>query len=88
MPDDGPASSRVRAFGAGLPATAGHPGRSFRFLAAAGVTIEVMATSEIRTSCAVAESDGIKALEAVHAGFQLGGSECHQAQGTESTLEA
>jgi aspartate kinase len=52
------------------------------------VNIELIATSEIRTSCVVAESDGVKALEAVHAGFQLGGSECHQAQGTESPLEA
>jgi aspartate kinase len=36
----------------------------------------------------VAETDGIKALEAVHAGFKLGGTECHQPQGTESPLEA
>jgi aspartate kinase len=86
--EDGPAIARVSAVGAGMPATAGTAGRMFRFLAEAGVNIELIATSEIRTSCVVAESDGIKALEAVHAGFQLGGPECHQAQGTESPLEA
>jgi aspartate kinase len=86
--EDGPAIARVSAIGAGMPATAGTAGRMFRFLAEANVNIELIATSEIRTSCVVAETDGIKALEAVHAGFKLGGTECHQAQGTESPLEA
>ena len=85
--EDGPAIARVSAVGAGMPATAGTAGRMFRYLADAGVNIEMIATSEIRTSCVVAESDGIAALQAVHAGFQLGGSTCHQAQGTESPLE-
>ncbi|QNI83927.1 aspartate kinase/ monofunctional class [Synechococcus sp. PROS-7-1] len=82
--EDGPAIARVSAVGAGMPATAGTAGRMFRYLADAGVNIEMIATSEIRTSCVVAESDGIAALQAVHAGFQLGGSTRHQAQGTES----
>ncbi len=85
--EDGPAIARVSAVGAGMPATAGTAGRMFRYLADAGVNIEMIATSEIRTSCVVAESDGIAALQAVHAGFQLGGSTRHQAQGTESPLE-
>ena len=85
--EDGPAIARVSAVGAGMPATAGTAGRMFRYLADAGVNIEMIATSEIRTSCVVAESDGIAALQAVHAGFNLGGSTCHQAQGTESPLE-
>ena len=84
--EDGPAIARVSAVGAGMPATAGTAGRMFRYLADAGVNIEMIATSEIRTSCVVAESDGIAALQAVHAGFNLGGSTCHQAQGTESPL--
>ena len=85
--EDGPAIARVSAVGAGMPATAGTAGRMFRYLAEAGVNIEMIATSEIRTSCVVAESDGIAALQAVHAGFGLGGSTRHQAQGTESPLE-
>ena len=82
--EDGPAIARVSAVGAGMPATAGTAGRMFRYLADAGVNIEMIATSEIRTSCVVAEADGITALQAVHAGFRLGGRKRHQAQGTES----
>ncbi|MFM7456510.1 MAG: ACT domain-containing protein, partial [Vulcanococcus sp.] len=52
--------------------------------AAAAINIELIATSEIRTSCVVAEADGVRALQAVHAAFDLGGSACHTAQGTEA----
>ena len=86
--EDGPAIARVSAVGAGMPATAGTAGRMFRYLADAGVNIEMIATSEIRTSCVVAEAEGITALQAVHAGFQLGGSSRHEAEGTESPLVA
>ena len=85
--EDGPAIARVSAVGAGMPATAGTAGRMFRYLADAGLNIELIATSEIRTSCVVAEADGIAAVQAVHAGFGLGGNEVHQAQGSESPLE-
>ena len=85
--EDGPAIARVSAVGAGMPATAGTAGRMFRYLADAGLNIEMIATSEIRTSCVVAETDGIAALKAVHDGFGLGGSTIHQAEGTESPLE-
>ena len=86
--EDGPAIARVSAVGAGMPATAGTAARMFRTLADAGLNIELIATSEIRTSCVVAESDGVAALQAVHAGFGLGGNTIHQAQGTESPLDA
>ena len=86
--EDGPAIARVSAVGAGMPATAGTAGRMFRYLADAGVNIEMIATSEIRTSCVVAEADGITALQAVHAGFELGGSTRHEAEGSESPLVA
>ena len=86
--EDGPAIARVSAVGAGMPATAGTAGRMFRYLADAGVNIEMIATSEIRTSCVVAEAEGITALQAVHAGFRLGGSSRHEAEGTESPLVA
>ena len=58
----------------------------FRYLAEADVNIEMIATSEIRTSCVVAEADGVAALQAVHAGFKLGSS--HAAEGTESPVVA
>ena len=86
--EDGPAIARVSAVGAGMPATAGTAGRMFRFLAEAGVNIEMIATSEIRTSCVVAEADGVAALQAVHAGLKPGGSTRHAAEGTESPLVA
>ena len=85
--EQGAAIARVSAVGAGMPCTPGTAARMFRALADAGINIELIATSEIRTSCVVAEADGISALQAVHAAFGLGGRERHQAQGTESPME-
>ena len=82
--EEGPAIARVSAVGAGMACTAGTAARMFRALADAGINIELIATSEIRTSCVVAEADGIRALQAVHAAFGLGGSTMHQAKGTEA----
>ena len=82
--EDGEAIARVSAVGAGMRTTPGTAGRMFRALADAGINIGLIATSEIRTSCVVAEEEGIKALQVVHAGFGLGGDECHQAEGTGS----
>jgi aspartate kinase len=85
--EDGDAIARVSAVGAGMRATAGTAGRMFRALADAQINIGLIATSEIRTSCVVAEDKGIKALQVVHACFGLGGDKRHQAQGTASPLE-
>ena len=85
--EDGEAIARVSAVGAGMPATPGTAGRMFRALADAGINIGLIATSEIRTSCVVSESDGVQALQAVHAGFGLGGQIQHKAQGTASPLD-
>ena len=82
--EDGEAIARVSAVGAGMPATPGTAGRMFRALADAGINIGLIATSEIRTSCVVAEDAGVKALQVVHAGFGLAGEERHTAQGTAS----
>ncbi|WP_094555001.1 aspartate kinase [Synechococcus sp. 1G10] len=71
--EEGLAIARVSAVGAGMPCTPGTAARMFRALSEAGVNIEMIATSEIRTSCVVAEADGVRALQAVHACFQLGG---------------
>ena len=85
--EDGDAIARVSAVGAGMRATAGTAGRMFRALADAQINIGLIATSEIRTSCVVAEENGIQALQVVHACFGLGGDEQHQAQGSASPLE-
>jgi aspartate kinase len=84
--EEGMAIARVSAVGAGMPATPGTAGRMFRALAEAGINIEMIATSEIRTSCVVPEGDGIKALQVIHRAFGLGGVVQHQAQGTEAPL--
>ena len=84
--EEGLAIARVSAVGAGMPCTAGTAARMFRSLAAAGINIEMIATSEIRTSCVVPEAEGVKALQAVHAAFELGGAVRHQAQGTEAPI--
>jgi len=84
--EEGMAIARVSAVGAGMPSTAGTAARMFRSLAEAGVNIEMIATSEIRTSCVVPEADGVKALQVVHAAFGLGGAVQHQAQGTEAPV--
>ena len=65
--------ARVSAVGAGMPCTAGTAGRMFRALADAGINIAMIATSEIRISCVVAQEDGDAALRAVHHGFGLAG---------------
>jgi aspartate kinase len=82
--ETGPAIARVSAVGAGMACTAGTAARMFRALADAGINIELIATSEIRTSCVVAEADGVRALQAVHAAFNLGGEQQHRVEGTEA----
>ena len=84
--EEGPAIARVSAVGAGMPCTAGTAARMFRSLAAEGINIEMIATSEIRTSCVVPEADGVRALQAVHAAFGLGGAVVHKAEGTEAPV--
>ena len=84
--EEGPAIARVSAVGAGMPCTPGTAARMFRCLADAGINIELIATSEIRTSCVVAEADGIRALQAVHGAFGLGGEIVHKAEGTEAPV--
>jgi aspartate kinase len=81
--DEGAAIARISAVGAGMPCTPGTAARMFRALADAGINIELIATSEIRTSCVVPEALGVQALQVVHGAFDLGGSVEHQAQGSE-----
>ena len=84
--EQGPAIARVSAVGAGMPCTPGTAARMFRALADAGINIELIATSEIRTSCVVAEAAGVHALEVVHEAFGLGGAVTHKAEGTEAPV--
>ena len=83
--EEGSAIARVSAVGAGMPCKPGTAARMFRAIAEAGINIELIATSEIRTSCVVPESDGVRALQAVHAAFALGGVLQHRAEGSEAS---
>ncbi|MEB3332712.1 MAG: aspartate kinase [Synechococcaceae cyanobacterium] len=83
---EGAAIARVSAVGAGMACTAGTAAKMFRALADAGINIELIATSEIRTSCVVAEAEGVRALQSVHAAFGLGGAVTHRAEGSEAPV--
>ena len=68
---DGPAIGKVSAVGAGMASKVGTAGRIFRALANEKINIEMIATSEIRTSCVVLEKDSNRAVTAIHKFFKL-----------------
>jgi aspartate kinase len=65
--------AKVSIVGSGM---IGHPGtaaKMFDALFKEGINIQMIATSEIKVSCLVADADAIKALKAVHEAFELSG---------------
>jgi aspartate kinase len=69
------AIAKVSIVGAGMIDQPGVAGRMFESLYQQGINIQMIATSEIKVSCVVSEADGVKALQAVHAAFELAGSD-------------
>ena len=69
--EDGPAIAKVSTVGAGMAYKVGTAGKIFRALANKNINIEMIATSEIRTSCIVLEKDCDQAVNAIHSYFQL-----------------
>ena len=69
--EDGPSIAKVSAVGAGMAFKVGTAGKIFRALANEKINIEMIATSEIRTSCVVLEKDCNKAVQAIHDHFDL-----------------
>ncbi len=69
--EDGPSIAKVSAVGAGMAFKVGTAGKIFRALANQQINIEMIATSEIRTSCIVLEKDCDKAVKAIHDHFEL-----------------
>jgi aspartate kinase len=56
----------------------GKPGiaaQMFEALAQHQINIQMIATSEIKVSCVVAQDQGVTALRAIHAAFNLSGSQ-------------
>ena len=69
---EGKPIARVSAVGAGMASTVGTAAKMFRALSNEGINIEMIATSEIRTTCVISAKDGVKALNAIHSHFGLG----------------
>ncbi|ESA32680.1 hypothetical protein N836_25530 [Leptolyngbya sp. Heron Island J] len=69
------AIAKVSAVGIGMITEPGTAAKMFQALADSNINIQMIATSEIKISCVVAEDNGIDALKAVHAAFGLAGSQ-------------
>ncbi|MFQ3614508.1 MAG: aspartate kinase [Cyanobacteriota bacterium] len=63
--------AKVSIVGAEMEAHPGVAAHLFATLAAAGINIEMIATSEIKVSCVVRREQGILALQAIHRAFEL-----------------
>ncbi len=70
--EEGKSIARISAVGSGMPFTRGTAAKMFRALANKKINIEMIATSEIRTTCIVPELNGEDALNAIHSCFKLG----------------
>ncbi len=66
--------AKVSIVGTGMVGQPGVAARMFAALAQAQINIEMIATSEIKISCVVAEEHGPMSLKAVHAAFDLAGN--------------
>ncbi|MBF2003556.1 MAG: aspartate kinase [Synechococcales cyanobacterium M58_A2018_015] len=70
-----PAIAKVSIVGMGMVGRPGIAAKMFASLAQEQINIQMIATSEIKVSCVVAEADGVRALQVVHAAFGLSGQE-------------
>jgi len=80
--------STVSVVGAGMRTSAGVASMLFESLAAEGIKVENITTSEIRISCVVAEADGERALRASHHAFGLHSQEVEEARSAKVTIKA
>ena len=69
------AIAKVSIVGAGMVGQPGVAGKMFAALAQHQINIQMIATSEIKISCVVAQEQGVEALQAIHSAFELAGSE-------------
>lgn len=69
------AIAKVSVVGIGMMSEPGTAAKMFQALADHNINIQMIATSEIKISCVVAEDSGIDALKAVHNAFGLAGSQ-------------
>ncbi|WP_035985427.1 aspartate kinase [Leptolyngbya sp. KIOST-1] len=69
------AIAKVSVVGTGMIYAPGVAARMFKALSEQGINLQMIATSEIKISCVVAEAEGVTALRAVHNAFGLAGLE-------------
>lgn len=69
------AIAKVSVVGSGMVGQPGVAAKMFAALAQNQINIQMIATSEIKISCVVAQEEGVKALQVIHAAFDLAGSE-------------
>lgn len=67
--------AKVSIVGIGMIHRPGIAAAMFKALSAAKINIQMIATSEIKISCVVAQDKGIQALKVVHAAFDLAANE-------------
>ncbi len=69
------AIAKVSIVGAGMVGQPGVAAKMFAALAEHQINIQMIATSEIKISAVVAQEQGVTALQAIHAAFELAGSD-------------
>ncbi|MGG6267836.1 aspartate kinase [Leptolyngbya sp. AN03gr2] len=69
------AIAKVSIVGSGMVGQPGIAARMFEALYKHSINIQMIATSEIKVSCVVAEDQGVMALQAIHAAFELAGTQ-------------
>lgn len=67
--------AKVSLVGAGMKSHPGVAARVFEILAAEGINIDMISTSSIKISCVISQGDAVRAVRALHAGFELAGDE-------------
>jgi aspartate kinase len=72
------AIAKVSIVGSGMVHQPGVAARMFAALSQHRINIQMIATSEIKVSCVVAEAEGVKALQVIHAAFELSGTQSIQ----------
>lgn len=68
---DEPQLAKVSIVGVGMQNHPGVASRMFELLAQAGINIKLITTSEIKVSCLIAGAEMKRAVECLHAGFEL-----------------
>ncbi|MDP1808925.1 MAG: ACT domain-containing protein, partial [Actinomycetota bacterium] len=63
--------AKVSLVGAGMKSHPGVAARMFEILAEERINIDMISTSSIKISCVIAQKDAAKAVQALHAGFEL-----------------